>query len=78
MGFVTPSPDGSELVDVCPQCGAANLLSRQCKLMCPSCGYVESCEDLFPTSHYANPAADGGSSGGNPATGPAAGDPQPH
>lgn len=31
----------------CPRCGAAVLARRHCKLLCESCGYVESCEDLF-------------------------------
>jgi len=32
---------------VCPMCEAAGLVGRHCKLVCPNCGYVESCEDLF-------------------------------
>jgi len=32
---------------LCPMCETTNLIRRQCKALCPSCGYVESCEDSF-------------------------------
>jgi hypothetical protein len=32
---------------VCPQCERASLVSRHCKTLCETCGYVESCEDNF-------------------------------
>jgi hypothetical protein len=35
----------------CPRCGSCELFGRHCKLLCPGCGYVESCEDLFPKWH---------------------------
>ncbi|MCB9865871.1 MAG: hypothetical protein H6816_04475 [Phycisphaerales bacterium] len=41
----------------CPLCAAAELIGRHCKLLCPNCGYVESCEDIFPTDRYCRRAA---------------------
>jgi hypothetical protein len=35
-------------------CEAGCLVARQCKLICESCGYVESCEDNF-VPNVANP-----------------------
>lgn len=32
---------------LCPQCESTFLTNRQCKSICESCGYVESCEDNF-------------------------------
>ncbi len=32
----------------CPQCRLGELTSRHCKAICELCGYVESCEDVFP------------------------------
>lgn len=32
--------------EVCPLC-QSRLERRHCKAVCPACGYVESCEDLF-------------------------------
>ncbi len=32
----------------CPQCQLGELTSRHCKVICELCGYVESCEDVFP------------------------------
>ncbi len=40
-------PDESTL---CPQCLRQALVARHCKLLCRACGYVESCEDSFPSS----------------------------
>jgi hypothetical protein len=34
-------------LDACPVCGRAAAQLRHCKQVCPSCGYTESCEDLF-------------------------------
>ena len=31
----------------CPLCEWKVLERRQCKSVCPGCGYVESCEDNF-------------------------------
>ena len=33
---------------LCPRCRFGQLSSRHCKRICELCGYVESCEDLFP------------------------------
>ena len=33
---------------LCPQCQRGQLNSRHCKAICELCGYVESCEDIFP------------------------------
>ena len=33
---------------LCPQCQLGRLESRHCKRICVACGYVESCEDVFP------------------------------
>lgn len=38
----------------CPLCARAELDRRQCKSVCQSCGYVESCEDNF-IPNQANP-----------------------
>ncbi len=32
---------------LCPQCETGFLIARQCKCVCETCGYVESCEDNF-------------------------------
>ena len=41
-------PTGSLADDgLCPQCGIGRLIIRDCKVLCESCGYVESCEDVF-------------------------------
>jgi len=32
---------------LCPQCESTHLIHRLCKSLCPTCGYVESCEDNF-------------------------------
>ena len=32
---------------LCPMCETGRLIARQCKLICESCGYMESCEDNF-------------------------------
>jgi len=37
----------------CPLCRNGELVARHCKLICEQCGYVESCEDIFPASSYA-------------------------
>jgi len=42
----------SGIDDTCPRCGRAELGGRHCKLVCPGCGYAESCEDIFPTARY--------------------------
>ena len=39
---------------VCPQCEADSLVAQRCKRICRCCGYVESCEDLFLPTYYAN------------------------
>lgn len=39
------APKGIE--HLCPRCFASVLMARHCKNICESCGYVESCEDLF-------------------------------
>ena len=39
---------------LCPMCEGGRLIARQCKLICESCGYVESCEDNF-VPNYSNP-----------------------
>ena len=41
--------------DTCPRCGRDELRGRHCKLVCPGCGYAESCEDIFPTARYRRP-----------------------
>ncbi len=33
----------------CPRCQRGYLTDRHCKSVCELCGYVESCEDIFPT-----------------------------
>ena len=33
---------------LCPQCQLGQLNFRHCKRICELCGYIESCEDLFP------------------------------
>ena len=33
---------------LCPQCQLGQLSSRHCKRICELCGYIESCEDVFP------------------------------
>ena len=33
----------------CPQCQLGYLTSRHCKSVCELCGYIESCEDIFPS-----------------------------
>lgn len=38
----------------CPLCEGEFLERRHCKLVCLSCGYVESCEDNF-LPNQANP-----------------------
>jgi hypothetical protein len=38
-------PDGLPL-DYCPNC-SARLASRQCKMICPRCGYFLSCSDYY-------------------------------
>ncbi len=48
----TREPLPSEIDDTCPRCGRAELGGRHCKLVCPGCGYAESCEDIFPTARY--------------------------
>ena len=40
--------------DGCPLCASALLIQRHCKLLCTNCGYVESCEDIFPVDRYAD------------------------
>ena len=45
---------GDSQVRLCPLCEAGLLVARQCKLICESCGYVESCEDSF-VPNAANP-----------------------
>jgi hypothetical protein len=39
------APDGLPL-DYCPNC-SARLASRQCKMICPRCGYFLSCSDYY-------------------------------
>ncbi len=39
----------------CPQCQLGELTSRHCTALCELCGYIESCEDLFPLCHRAMP-----------------------
>ena len=39
---------------LCPMCEGGPLTARHCKLICESCGYVESCEDNF-VPNFANP-----------------------
>ncbi len=39
----------------CPQCQLGELTSRHCKAICELCGYVESCEDIFPLCNGAMP-----------------------
>ncbi len=39
---------------LCPLCETGRLIARHCKLVCDSCGYVESCEDNF-IPNFANP-----------------------
>ena len=34
----------------CPRCQVGYLIDRQCNALCEVCGYVESCEDIFPRS----------------------------
>ncbi len=34
------------LPPVCPQCSGPTI-NRKCKLICPRCGYFESCSDLI-------------------------------
>ena len=42
-------PSAKGLHDLlCPQCQFGQLESRHCKRICELCGYVESCEDVFP------------------------------
>lgn len=41
-----PADAKSSAVD-CPLCEGSSLMTRQCKSVCPTCGYVESCEDNF-------------------------------
>ncbi len=41
----------------CPVCGNPALQERHCKVLCPNCGYVESCEDLFPLRNIAQAPA---------------------
>ncbi len=43
--FVEPRDD-----DRCPRCQSGHLIDRHCKALCEVCGYVESCEDIFPRS----------------------------
>ena len=33
---------------LCPQCQLGQLYTRHCKCICELCGYIESCEDVFP------------------------------
>ena len=33
-------------LDYCPNC-SARLASRQCKMICPRCGYFLSCSDYY-------------------------------
>lgn len=40
---------------LCPMCETEDLIRRLCKTLCPSCGYVESCEDSF-VPNQANPS----------------------
>ncbi|MDO8628948.1 MAG: hypothetical protein Q7R41_00500 [Phycisphaerales bacterium] len=47
-------PVGRSHARLCPLCEAGCLVARQCKLICESCGYVESCEDNF-VPRVANP-----------------------
>ena len=47
-------PAGRSHARLCPMCEAGCLVARQCKLICESCGYVESCEDTF-VPNVANP-----------------------
>lgn len=46
-----PSQDSDQSTDssklLCPQCESNRLIHRHCKTFCPTCGYVESCEDIF-------------------------------
>ena len=35
---------------LCPRCGRAELVAQHCKSICEQCGYVESCEDIFPVN----------------------------
>jgi ribosomal protein S27AE len=47
-------PADRSLARLCPLCEAGCLVARQCKLICESCGYVESSEDNF-VPNIANP-----------------------
>ncbi|MGH9719094.1 MAG: hypothetical protein ACRD8O_02695 [Bryobacteraceae bacterium] len=40
-----PAPEDEPML-YCPIC-AQRLAGRQCKLVCPRCGYFMSCEDYY-------------------------------
>ncbi len=62
MNDVQPDPSTTPSEDLtCPRCQRGRLTDRHCKSICELCGYVESCEDIFPARPPAGPSPAPGS-----------------
>lgn len=55
-GADAAAESASSAPNTCPVCGGHVLAARHCKVQCENCGYVESCEDLFPDVPASPPA----------------------
>ncbi len=45
-GFQASGEDVGLAMSYCPRC-SARLAARNCKLICPECGYYMSCSDFY-------------------------------